>query len=267
MNDTKLAQEIHEAEVKAIKALAGYKFSMFGYWAGIWVHLNRIEGKKRPSPFKFLVHAARELPVSQGGRTEVSSSWRDCTIQELADAWGVSVEQVKVDIIEGRALPDDFRGSCDHDVITFQRRTQESQEDVERHGTGMREKLQQLGVQIPYEPDPGTRTEFEDPDEPVMVDAEIDGGEIRYSLSAETITRILDQAFAQVRQSGRATIELYEVNQPNDYAVCWCLLIDSGVIKIRTAETGDLVTRERVEELMAIDINLDTHTYRVGTGL
>ena len=72
MNDTKLALEIHEAEVKAIKALAGYKFSMFGYWAGIWVHLNRIEGKKRPSPFKFLVQAARELPVDQGGRAEIS---------------------------------------------------------------------------------------------------------------------------------------------------------------------------------------------------
>ena len=68
MNDTKLAQELHEAEVKAIKALAGYKFAMFGYWAGIWVHLNRIEGKKRPSPFKFLVQAARELPVEMGGR-------------------------------------------------------------------------------------------------------------------------------------------------------------------------------------------------------
>jgi len=72
MNSTILANEIHEAEVKAIKALAGYKFSMFGYWAGIWVHLNRIEGKKRPSPFKFLVHAARELPVDQGGRGEIS---------------------------------------------------------------------------------------------------------------------------------------------------------------------------------------------------
>lgn len=71
MNDSKLAQELHEAEVKAIKALAGYKFSMFGYWAGIWVHLNKIEGKKRPNPFKDLVHAAREYPVSQGGRGDI----------------------------------------------------------------------------------------------------------------------------------------------------------------------------------------------------
>jgi hypothetical protein len=68
MNDLKLAHEIDKAEIKAIKALAGYKFAMFGYWAGIWVHLNKIEGKKRPSPFKSLVHAARDLPVDHGGR-------------------------------------------------------------------------------------------------------------------------------------------------------------------------------------------------------
>jgi hypothetical protein len=54
-----LADEIDEAEAKAIDALARYKFTMFGYWAGIWVHLNRIEGKRRPNPFKHLVLAAR----------------------------------------------------------------------------------------------------------------------------------------------------------------------------------------------------------------
>ena len=58
---TTLDQEILEAETKAIDALGRYKFAMFGYWAGIWVHLNKIEGKKRPSPFKTLVHAAREI--------------------------------------------------------------------------------------------------------------------------------------------------------------------------------------------------------------
>ena len=61
MTTTILAAEINEAETKAIDSLARYKFAMFGYWAGIWVHLNRIEGKKRPSPFKTLVLAARLL--------------------------------------------------------------------------------------------------------------------------------------------------------------------------------------------------------------
>ena len=59
-----LAQEIQAAEEKAIDALSRYKFTMFGYWAGIWVHLNRIEGKKRPNPFRELVLAARELKTT-----------------------------------------------------------------------------------------------------------------------------------------------------------------------------------------------------------
>jgi hypothetical protein len=53
--------EIAEAERKAIDALARYKFAMFGYWAGIWVHLNRISGRNRPNPFRPLVEAARAI--------------------------------------------------------------------------------------------------------------------------------------------------------------------------------------------------------------
>ena len=55
----RLAQELHEAETKAVDALARYKFTMFGYWAGIWVHLNKIEGNKRPSPFRQYVTQAK----------------------------------------------------------------------------------------------------------------------------------------------------------------------------------------------------------------
>lgn len=54
-----ILSELDEAERKAIDALARYKFQMFGYWAAIWVHLNRISGEKRPSPFKSLVNNAR----------------------------------------------------------------------------------------------------------------------------------------------------------------------------------------------------------------
>ena len=64
--EDKLDVEIQEAANKAIDSLARYKFVMFGYWAGVWVHLNRIEGRRRPSPFRALVHNARE--IRDGGR-------------------------------------------------------------------------------------------------------------------------------------------------------------------------------------------------------
>jgi len=54
-------EEIEAAETKAIESLARYKFAMFGYWAGIWVHLNRISGKKRPNPFVAFVKLARQM--------------------------------------------------------------------------------------------------------------------------------------------------------------------------------------------------------------
>jgi len=45
--------------MKAIDALARYKFMMFGYWAAMWVHLNRLCQVKAKSPFTKLVQAAR----------------------------------------------------------------------------------------------------------------------------------------------------------------------------------------------------------------
>lgn len=59
--DDRIAAEMNEAERKAIESLAKYKFAMFGYWAGIWVHLNRVSGLRRPNPFRDLVGAAREI--------------------------------------------------------------------------------------------------------------------------------------------------------------------------------------------------------------
>jgi hypothetical protein len=55
----RLDHELREAEAKAWDSLARYKFQMFGYWAAIWVHMNRIEGTKRQNPWKELVNAAR----------------------------------------------------------------------------------------------------------------------------------------------------------------------------------------------------------------
>jgi len=54
-----ILRELDEAEAKAWDSLSRYKFQMFGYWAGVWVHLNRIAEAKRPNPWKGLVHLAR----------------------------------------------------------------------------------------------------------------------------------------------------------------------------------------------------------------
>lgn len=54
-----LVSELDVAERKAWEALARYKFQMFGYWAAIWVHLNRIGGFRRSNPWSGLVQGAR----------------------------------------------------------------------------------------------------------------------------------------------------------------------------------------------------------------
>lgn len=59
-----LIEELDAAELKAWDALGRYKFWMFGYWAAIWVHLNRIGGFRRPNPWRKVVMLARaEKPL------------------------------------------------------------------------------------------------------------------------------------------------------------------------------------------------------------
>ena len=58
--EEKIIAEMEEAERKAWEALGQYKFQVFGYWSGIWIHLNRISGLKKPNPWKGLVQFARE---------------------------------------------------------------------------------------------------------------------------------------------------------------------------------------------------------------
>lgn len=57
----RLEHELADAQTKAIDALARYKFTMFGYWAGVWVHLNRLCEKPKPNPFRSLVREARTV--------------------------------------------------------------------------------------------------------------------------------------------------------------------------------------------------------------
>ena len=56
----KLILELDAAEYKAWDSLSRYKFQMFGYWAAIWVHLNRIGGFGRSNPWGGLVKMARD---------------------------------------------------------------------------------------------------------------------------------------------------------------------------------------------------------------
>lgn len=58
-------QERETAEHKAWDSLARYKFLMFGYWAAIWVHTNRMCAEKKMSPFKPLVDTARAVETDR----------------------------------------------------------------------------------------------------------------------------------------------------------------------------------------------------------
>ena len=51
--------QMMEAERKAWESLSGYNFVMFGYWAGVWVHLNRMGGWGFSNPWALLVKEAR----------------------------------------------------------------------------------------------------------------------------------------------------------------------------------------------------------------
>lgn len=55
-----LRKDLADAEAKAWDALCRYKFMMFGYWAAVWVHLNRVGGFKEANPWKRLVQDARQ---------------------------------------------------------------------------------------------------------------------------------------------------------------------------------------------------------------
>ena len=47
------------AEREAWRSLAGYKFVMFGYHAGVWVNMNRLCETPEANPWKGLVREAR----------------------------------------------------------------------------------------------------------------------------------------------------------------------------------------------------------------
>jgi len=72
-NPIVLAQKVYddrkEAEHKAWKSLAAYKFEMFGYWCAIWVHANKSIGDsggvREPNPWSDLVKIAKNCPKAK----------------------------------------------------------------------------------------------------------------------------------------------------------------------------------------------------------
>ena len=56
-----------EAERRAWKSLAAYKFVMFGYWCGVWVHLNRCCRIRHRNPWARLVQLARQVVAQAEG--------------------------------------------------------------------------------------------------------------------------------------------------------------------------------------------------------
>lgn len=53
--------EKDQAKMKAFQSLAKYKFMMFGYYAALWVTLNRLDTHREPNPFSSLVNLARGM--------------------------------------------------------------------------------------------------------------------------------------------------------------------------------------------------------------
>ena len=56
----RILNAMERAETNAWNALARYKWERFGYHAATWVNLNKLLDAPRPSPFRPLVHLARE---------------------------------------------------------------------------------------------------------------------------------------------------------------------------------------------------------------
>ena len=70
--EQKIQDQMEDAYVKAIEALSGYKFWMFGYHAARWVQLNRLIKTKAANPFSSFVVAARKIidRDTEGGTIE-----------------------------------------------------------------------------------------------------------------------------------------------------------------------------------------------------
>lgn len=62
--ENKIKEMMAEEIEKAWRALAGYKFYMFGYHAACWVKLNKLLETPLANPFSGLVDMAKRTHVS-----------------------------------------------------------------------------------------------------------------------------------------------------------------------------------------------------------
>ena len=82
-----LRRERDAAEQKAWKALAGYKFWMFGYSAAWWVKLNQLcPGGPAPSPWKSLANTARRHQDQPDTRRKTERDTADPAADDAATA-------------------------------------------------------------------------------------------------------------------------------------------------------------------------------------
>ena len=65
----RLSADKKVAYKKAIDSLSKYNVVMFGYWAGVWAHLNKIDQTNEPNPFKDFVKLARTLAAVRQSMT------------------------------------------------------------------------------------------------------------------------------------------------------------------------------------------------------
>lgn len=77
-----LRPALREAEEKAHKSLGSYKFMQFGYWAAIWVHLNRVGNFNLPNPFASYVTMARMKGGNIDAKTDTSKQAEEATPAE-----------------------------------------------------------------------------------------------------------------------------------------------------------------------------------------
>ncbi len=115
----KIIHEMEEAHLKAIDSLSRYKFVMFGYWAAIWVHLNRLGGFGQPNPFHDLVETARnqrdkkpepKAPNPMDGKIDWLRQYREKTganLQEALRAWETDRNPPKQDPTDTDKEPED----------------------------------------------------------------------------------------------------------------------------------------------------------------
>jgi len=90
VTDAELLKKMEVQRTKALKALGGYKFWMFGYHAANWVNLNKLLTKKQANPFQRLVQAAHFM-MTDAGEAQDRNIWGESAKYPVED-WAREAE-------------------------------------------------------------------------------------------------------------------------------------------------------------------------------